>query len=238
MPNPYFKFKQFVVYHNRCAMKVGTDGVLLGAWADVSLSENILDVGTGSGLIALMSAQKNRNANILAIDSDMHAVEQANENFKGSQFTDRLIVRHISFQNLANQSHIGFDHIVSNPPYFVNSLKSPDKSRSLARHDDSLSLNDLIQLSRGLVNDNGKLSLILPFSQKIGAEQIALDCGWHISKCLTVFSLLDSNPKRVLMEFSANNVSEVVNQFLTIELARHQYSAEFKSLVKDFYLHM
>lgn len=238
MPNPYFAFKQFVVYHNRCAMKVGTDGVLLGAWTDVALTESILDVGTGSGLIALMLAQRNRDARVLAIDTDAGAIEQARENFTRSPFPNRLMVRHISFQNLANQTQIGFNHIVSNPPYFIDSLKSPNTSRSLARHADSLSLHNLIQLSRGLVSDDGKLSLILPYNQKADAEKMAIECGWHVSRSLSVFPLPDSNPKRVLLEFSANDVSEVVDQHLTIELARHQYSSEFKSLVKDFYLHL
>ena len=138
MPNPYFQFKRFTVYHDRCAMKVGTDGVLLGAWTDVSSSQQILDIGTGTGLIALMLAQRNVTAHITAIDIDEEAIEQAQGNIAASPWKNRIEVMKQDFcQYSANRL---FDTIVSNPPYFNQSLKGPDSQRNTARHTDSLEL--------------------------------------------------------------------------------------------------
>jgi tRNA1Val (adenine37-N6)-methyltransferase len=142
MSNPFFHFKQFTIYHNLCAMKVGVDGVLLGAWADCRNAGYILDAGTGSGLIALMLAQRS-NAIIHAIDIDENSCNQAEINFTNSPFHDRLSVEHISFQNYFPP--VRYDLIVSNPPYFANSLKSPDKNRNLARHDEFLPIEVLIK---------------------------------------------------------------------------------------------
>lgn len=133
MPNPYFSFKQFTVYHDRCAMKVGTDGVLLGAWADVVSARNILDIGTGTGLISLMMAQR-CNARIRAVDIDADAVEQARGNVAASPWQDRI---EVELQDICHfTSETLFDVIVSNPPYFTDSLKCPGKQRNIARHTD------------------------------------------------------------------------------------------------------
>jgi len=134
MPNPWFQFKQFTVWHDKCAMKVGTDGVLLGAWADMEQARSILDVGTGSGLIALMAAQRNLTAAITAIDIDESAIIQARENFDRSPWVNRLTAEPISLEDFAGSTDAMFDVIVSNPPYFHQSLHSPDKKRTLARH--------------------------------------------------------------------------------------------------------
>ena len=131
MPNPYFSFKQFTVYHDRCAMKVGTDGVLLGAWTDVSGARDILDIGTGTGLIALMLAQRSE-AHIVAVDIDEDAVKQAKENVEKSPWPGRIEVERHDI--CCFNSDIRYDVIVSNPPYFFNSLKCPDGQRNIARH--------------------------------------------------------------------------------------------------------
>ena len=143
MPNPFFRFKQFTVYHDRCAMKVGTDGVLLGAWTNLSQSRRILDIGTGTGLIALMMAQRVPEVPITAIDIDAEAVNQANENFSASPWNNRLeaVLQDVCTYTEKNS----FDTIVSNPPYFINSLKCPDNQRTTARHTDTLdAYNDAI----------------------------------------------------------------------------------------------
>ena len=142
MSNPYFRFKQFTVYHDLCAMKVGVDGVILGAWADCRNIKYSLDVGTGSGLIALMLAQRSE-AYIHAIDIGENAYKQAEINFNNSPFHDRLSLEQIAFQDFS--SSIKYDLIVSNPSYFVHSLKSPDKNRSLARHNEYLPLKVLLK---------------------------------------------------------------------------------------------
>ena len=236
MANSYFSFKQFTVFHDRCAMKVGTDGVLLGVWSDVSSSGKILDVGTGSGLIALILAQRNSASYVLAIDTDLNAVYQAKDNFQNSPFNNRLKVNHVSFQDFTQNTLEKFSHIVSNPPYFIQSMKSPDDLRTIARHNDSLPLDRLIQSSKEVVLDGGKLSLILPFDQKDEALEYAQECGWGLSRMTTVFPTTHSKPKRILLEFTDNYVGNVYESNLVIEFKRHQYSPEFIELTKEFYL--
>jgi len=144
MANPYFRFKQFTVFHDKCAMKVGTDGVLLGAWTDLKDTQKILDVGTGTGLIALMLAQRNPAALIDAIDIDPLALEQAEANSRNSPFSDRIAVKESSFQAFARLTGKQFDLIVSNPPYFSDSLMPPDRQRAQTRHSVTLTLDDLL----------------------------------------------------------------------------------------------
>lgn len=239
MPNSFFKFKQFTIYHDKCAMKVGTDGVLLGAWATVSDSRrSILDVGTGSGLIALMLAQRNSAAQILGIDIDANAVLQASENFENSPFSNRLRAEQTSFEEWIKSETEKVDLIVSNPPFFSDSLQSPNKKRTLARHDTSLLIKSLFEFSKMKLSENGLLSLILPYSQKQVCEQFARDNKWFLSRCTTVFPKPDSQPKRLLLEFSKNLVPQPQINEIVIEEARHKYTSDYIELTKDFYLKM
>ena len=248
MGNPYFQFKQFTIYHDLCAMKVGIDGVLLGAWANAENAEKILDVGTGSGLIALMLAQRNENALVDAIDIEKSAVRQAEINIQNSVWKERIKVQHISLQDFAWHMCKGekffapstaknkYDLIVSNPPFFVDSLKTPEKERTNARHADSLTHDELILLSKSLLAPNGKLCVILPVKEgnlcRIFAEKSGLFC----SKMVSVFPKPEAEAKRFLLEFNAEK-KELETTALTIETAiRHQYSTEFIKLAKDFYL--
>ena len=162
MPNPYFAFKQFVIHHDRCAMKVGTDGVLLGAWTDVSLAHRVLEIGTGTGLVALMLAQR-CGATILAIDIDKDAVGQAQENVSASPWGNRVEVGEQDVRSY--ETNMLFDTIVSNPPYFIDSLKCPDGQRSTARHTDTLHADELMEKVPELLTPEGKFSLIIPFEQ-------------------------------------------------------------------------
>jgi len=237
MANTYFQFKQFTVHHDICAMKVGTDGVLLGAWTDVKNARRILDVGTGSGILALMMAQRNLSAEILAIDVNDKAVKQAVVNIKNSPFSDKIKVDHVSFQQLATNNKYVYDLIVTNPPYFVDSLKSPDKSRTEARHSTGLNLNDLFYFSKQIISENGSLSMILPFDQKMNALAEANSCGWFLLRSTDVYPKPNSKPKRVLLEFTTNEFSKIEEE-LTIEIERHIYSEDYISLTKDFYIKM
>lgn len=148
MPNPYFKFKQFTVYHDRCAMKVGTDGVLLGAWAQVDNARRILDVGTGTGLIALMTAQRSQ-AHIMGIDIDEKAVGQAEENVKASPWKERISICRKDVMQMCREVDGTFDAIVSNPPYFVENVHCPDARRNVARHTGVLPLASYWQQWKG-----------------------------------------------------------------------------------------
>lgn len=235
MPNPYFSFKQFTVYHDRCAMKVGTDGVLLGAWADVSSSQKILDVGTGTGLIALMLAQRCVEARITAIDIDGEAVLQARENMNASPWGNRM---EAVLQDLKTfQPDVLFDTIVSNPPFFVDSLKCPDDQRNRARHTDTLPACFLLRKSAELLEEGGGLSLILPAEQTEGLITLAEGEGLYLSRLTSVITRPGLPPKRSLMEFR-KQVSACEKNSLIVELARHVYTEDYIALTRDFYLKM
>ncbi|NDV94471.1 methyltransferase domain-containing protein [Dysgonomonas sp. 521] len=235
MPNSYFRFKQFTVYHDRCAMKVGTDGVLLGAWADVAGAGTVLDIGTGTGLIALMIAQRNNDAAIDAIDIDMDAVVQAKENIANSPFSSRITCFNTPLQDFQGQAGRKYDLIVSNPPFFIQSLKSPVRGRTLARHTDSLPMEDLIQIASSLLSEKGKLSLIYPHEYSGELQLLAQQAGLFTSCIVNVYPTDNSSPKRVLMEFS-KAVSDFSESSLVIEKTRHVYSDDYTALTKDFYL--
>lgn len=181
MANPYFRFKKFTVYHDKCAMKVGTDAVLLGAWADTSFCRNILDIGTGTGIIALMLAQRSQ-ATVEAIDIDKEACVQATENAAASPYTERIKVVHASCADFAaSNQQKRYDLIVSNPPYFINSLKCPDNKRTVARHTDTLLLSDLIREAQTLLSPSGRIALVLPYERL--EEVKALASANHLYIC-------------------------------------------------------
>ena len=235
MPNPFFAFKQFTIHHDRCAMKVGTDGVLLGAWVNLSNSHRILDIGTGTGLIALMMAQRCNDSNITAIDIDTEAVSQANENIQASPWKDRVIAIQQDIRSFhPNKS---FDTIVSNPPYFINSLKSSDTQRNTARHTDTLSAEDLIRKTADLLTEDGYFSIILPTEQIEELIQISERVGLYPSRRTQVITRPGLMPKRTLMEFCKRETSFPTNP-LVIELDRHVYSEEYIALTRAFYLNM
>ncbi|MDH6308241.1 tRNA1Val (adenine37-N6)-methyltransferase [Dysgonomonas sp. PFB1-18] len=237
MPNPYFRFKQFTVYHDRCAMKVGTDGVLLGAWCDVQDAVSALDVGTGTGLIALMLAQRNPSLKINAIDIEENAVIQACENIDRFPLAGGINCFCLSLQDFAEQIHLTkkYDLIVSNPPYFEQSLKSPNRGRTLARHTDTLPINELLSTSTKLLSDKGKLSVIYPYEYKDTLLKLSEENQLYISRFTNVHPTPTSAPKRILAELT-KQAAPLIETDLVIEKERHVYSDGFTALVKDFYL--
>ncbi len=232
MSNPYFKFKQFTVFHDRCAMKVGTDGVLLGAWADCRNATTILDIGTGSGLIALMLAQRS-NAQIDALEIDKDACKQSLDNISKSPFKDRIHVIHADFSDFMTNKK--YDLIVSNPPYFSNSLQAPDRQRNLARHDFALPLETLMSGSKALLNPGGKIALILPSDTTELVSRIALDNNLYVHQEVWVYSRSESPVKRILYEISDRKFILQISS-LIIEKERHIYTDEFRKLTDPFYL--
>ena len=233
MSNTFFQFRQFTVFQDLCAMKVGTDGVLLGAWADCENANHILDVGTGTGLIALMLAQRSK-ALITGIDLEESAFRQAQHNVNLSPFAERIEIQHCDF--LQFEAEKTFDLIVSNPPYFVNSLKAPDNERSNARHNDSLPLEKLLSQSISLLSPQGRIALVLPSDLLDTAEKTANELQLYNTRKTFVKTTLQKTPKRVLLEYSRLQPTEQHEDILCIELARHKYSDEFAALTKDFYL--
>ncbi len=234
MSNPYFQFKQFTVRHDLCAMKVGTDGTLLGAWTKCMNAKRILDVGCGSGLIALMLAQR-CPASIDAIDIDEGAITQTGINIKASPFAERIHVWLESLQKLSERP-LTYDLIVSNPPYYSTLSECPDQQRNIARHTATLSLHDLLNGSRKLLSPNGHLSLILPFEQRESLIQTAHSCSLFLYHETAVSSIYNNSPIRLLVDFSVEDCGNPTSDTLFIKNADHQFTDEFRALVKDFYL--
>lgn len=236
-----FRFKHFMVRHDLCAMKIGTDAILLGAWAAAIKPPSnwdvgtILDIGTGSGVLALMMAQRFPTAVVSAVEIDMAACGQAFDNFEASPFCDRLTLVRSSIQDF--HPHGQFDLIVCNPPWFQNSLKPPDASRSIARHSDSLSLGDLGTAAGRLLSPGGVLAIILPIEQAATFMNIAKESHLYCQRVCNVHPTPTSPPKRQLLEFSNRpREQEFGREDLVIETARKQYSNEYSRLAKDFLL--
>jgi tRNA1Val (adenine37-N6)-methyltransferase len=234
MPNSYFKFKQFIIYQENCAMKVGTDGVLLGAWVNAGKASTILDIGTGTGLIALMLAQRSE-ARIDAIDIDIDAVNQAKANIEKSPWYDRIHIIHEAFQTYSQKS-IKYDLLVTNPPYFLNALKSADAKRSIARHDHQLSQFDLIEGAARLLDPDGKFGVILPFTEyQIFTEQMQANNLFENRKTL-VFTKPGKKPARILAEFSFFKLPVEMGEIVIEKYGRHAYSEEYIELTRDYYI--
>ncbi len=236
MSNPYFQFKQFTVWHDKCAMKVGTDGVLLGAWASVRNAHRILDVGTGTGLVALMLAQRSLpDANIVALEIDEAAAGQARENVARSSWKERIEVVQVDFKKY--QSSAKFDVIVSNPPYFIDSLGCPDQQRNSARHNDSLTYEDLLAGVAGLLAEDGTFTIVIPADVADRVKMIASAKRMQAVRQLNVITKPGGIPRRTLITFSFANQKCIVEELLT-EVARHQYSKEYVALTREYYLNM
>jgi len=237
MANNYFQFKQFKVLQDKAAMKVGTDSVLLGAWANIDNATRILDIGTGTGLLALMAAQRNTNAEIIAIDIDEDACQQAYENFQESPWADRLSIIHSPLQEFTQNNSSTFDYIISNPPFFHKSLKSENLSRNLARHNDSLSYSELFHCSVNLLSTNGILGMIIPYLSENDVMSINKHYDYNLLRLLHVKGDKNKPIIRSILEFSSLITSDYSSDLLIIEEGRrHSYSNEYKSLTKDFYL--
>jgi len=236
MPNSFFKFKQFTVWHDKCAMKVGTDGVLLGAWAPIDSASRILDIGTGTGLVALMLAQRApADVSVTALEIDKNAVVQARENVEHSPWNDRIEVLEGDFNSF--QSEDKFDLIVSNPPYFVDSLTCPNGQRSVARHNDSLTYHNLVKGVSRLLANKGVFTIIIPMDVADSVVEVASTYGLNPLKQLSIITKPGVSPKRTLITFGFENRECVTNE-LVIEYERHQYSEAYVDLTKDFYLKM
>jgi len=234
MPNPYFRFKKFTVFHDRCAMKVGTDGVLLGAWTSITNTQQILDIGTGSGLIALMLAQRSL-AKIDAVEIDREACNQARENIINSPWLNRIQIYHNSIQNYTINCPKRYNLLISNPPFFTNASKSAIKERTVARHSDLLEQFEILQIAEKLLYEDGRLAIIYPTEQAIIFQEKAETFGFYCQRKLYVKSTPQSPIKRILLELGKIS-REYQESTVIIEMARHNYSAEFVNLIKDFYL--
>ena len=238
-----FHCKQFAVWQNEQVFKVGTDGVLLGAWVDVVFSSKILEVGTGTGLIALMIAQRscahNNQTQITAIDIDEISARIAKYNVKESKFADQVNVIHKSLQNLEQSCDEKFDLIVSNPPYFIDSTKSSYAVKNDKRHTSELSQIDLAKSAANLLQNEGKLAVILPVVEGNLFVNICRDAGLYLRRRTVVYPKKSKAAARLLLSFcKSSETLEIIdkNLFIHNEQKERTYTTEYVELTKDFYL--
>lgn len=236
MKNALFRFKQFQIDQSKSAMKIGTDGVLLGAWTSVnSKPKTILDIGSGTGLIALMLAQRTASSIIKAIEIEEDAAAEAAANFKDSPWSDRLELIHANILNYTQKSIETFDLIVSNPPFFTAPFKASEDSRSTARDNNYLPYEDLFSCVDQLLNVTGSFSMVCPFEYRNKLFKLGLEQNLHIVQELQVKGTSTSSFKRILMRFEKTK-SSLLTEELILEESRHQRTSEHQQLVKDFYL--
>lgn len=235
MANQYFKFKQFTIRQDKCAMKVGTDGVLLGAWTNTDNVSRVLDVGTGTGLIAIMLAQRS-SAFIDAVEIDKPAYLQALENGSSSPWKDRLCFICSSFNDFIISTSRKYDLIISNPPYHNETTRSPKTGRQLARHSSNLSYSNIIESASNLLTSTGKISLILPAADESDAQNIAERNALTCTRKTHVIPSPGKEFSRSLLEFSRQAWPLIENLILIEDKGRHLYSAEYIRLTRDFYL--
>ena len=236
MPQTTFRFKQFSIEQDRTAMKVGTDGVLLGAWAGLSQTGNILDIGTGTGVIALIAAQRT-NAAVIALEPDNDSFQQATENFIRSKWNNRIISVRTSLQEYTENTSLKFDSIVSNPPFHEENVLSDDERKNIARHSDSLPVNIIINSSAALLAENGSSSLIYPCHHLEEIKNQIKHSGLYLQRLTYVRPIPGKDSHRILVQFGKVK-TEITESEITIEDGRrHHYTAEYKKLTEPFYLY-
>jgi len=233
-----FSFKEFIIQQDRCAMKIGTDGVLLGAWASIAHNPfSILDVGTGTGILSLMLAQRSHAETIEAIEIDDAAFEQAAENFENSPWGDRLFCYHAGFNEFVEEIDDEYDLIISNPPFYTENYKTENKQRDLARFSDALPFEHLLHGIAKLLSENGIASFIIPFTEEATFITIAEKTGLFPNRITRVKGTPITEIKRSLMSFSFTKTNIDTSE-LIIETSRHQYTEDYINLTKNFYLKM
>ncbi len=236
--NKPFEFKEFTVHQDKCAMKIGTDGVLLGAWTPIDHQPySILDIGTGTGVIALQLAQRSLAETIDGLEIDADAYEQAVENFENSDWADRLFCYHASLALFKEEIEDSYDLIVSNPPFYTDDFVSENEARNKARFTTSLSFEELVASVAMLLSKEGVFSVVIPFKEEEHFVKLAKNVSLYPTRICRVKGHITSAIKRSLLTFGFHQ-SEIEISELVIEIERHQYTQDYKDLVQDFYLKM
>jgi tRNA1Val (adenine37-N6)-methyltransferase len=234
-----FEFKQFSIEQDKAAMKVGTDGVLLGAWTPINNNpKTILDIGTGTGIIALMLAQRTSASQIDALEIEENAYEQSVDNFENSPWSDTLFCYHAGLDEFIEEPEDEYDLIVCNPPFYAENYKTDDKNRDLARFQDAMPFEELVEAADLLLSENGIFSVVLPYKEENKFIRLAKEFQLFPIKITHVKGTPSSETKRSLLAFSRNESLNFTIDELVIETTRHQYTAEYIELTKEFYLKM
>ncbi len=233
-----FQFKKFSVEQDKCAMKIGTDSVLLGAWCPIENNPfSILDIGAGTGVLSLMLAQRTTAEQIDAIEIDEDAYEQCVDNFEGSPWSDRLFCFHAGLDEFMDEPEDEYDIIISNPPFYTEDYKTEDEQRDLARFADAMPFEDLVEAANLLLSENGIFVVIIPYKEEENFLALAKDFELFPFKITRVKGTPSTEIKRSLLAFSRTKKETSIDE-LIIETARHQYTEDYISLTKDFYLKM
>jgi tRNA1Val (adenine37-N6)-methyltransferase len=234
-----FQFKKFTINQERCAMKVGTDGVLLGAWCPIGNHPfSVLDIGAGTGILSLMLAQRSNAEQIDAIEIDENAYEQCVENFEGSPWGDRLFCFHAGLDEFIDEPEDQYDIIISNPPFYSEDYKTESEQRDLARFQEAMPFEELIEAAHLLLSENGIFSVIIPYKKEKSFIAMAEGFDLHPFKITRVKGTPTTEIKRSLLAFSFAKKERIEQGELIIETARHQYTGDYIALTKDFYLKM
>jgi tRNA1Val (adenine37-N6)-methyltransferase len=234
-----FKFKQFTVQQDRCAMKIGTDGVLLGAWCPIDNNPfSVLDIGAGTGILSLMLAQRSNAEQIDSLEIDEEAYEQCVENFENSPWSDRLFCFHAGLDEFVDEPEDEYDLIISNPPFYSEDFKSDNSQRDLARFQDALPFEDLIEAANLLLSENGIFAVIIPFKEEKNFIDLCAEVELYPVKVTRVKGTPTTEIKRSLLAFKRYELSTLTADELIIETSRHQYTDDYINLTKDFYLKM
>ncbi len=234
MSHNVFHFQQFSINQDKTAMKISTDGVLFGACCNFENAENILDIGTGTGLLSLMAAQKSA-AKITAVEIDNDAYLQAVENVKNSKFSDRIKIFHGDFLTFYKTCGEKYGYIISNPPFFENAFKSNDYKRNFARHTDSLPFEMMIKGVKEIISENGFFSVIIPFDKSLDFVRLCALSKLHLCKKITVYSKRNVPPFRVILTFSKQILPIDYDEIFIYENNK-TYSEKFRRLTANFYL--
>lgn len=233
-----FQFKAFLIRQDQCAMKVGTDGVLLGAWADVSSAQHILDIGAGTGLIAIMLGQRTQDtaAVVHAVEVDTASAKQALENMRAAPWADRLMLFETSIQDYARLTDQRYDLIVSNPPFFSGGTFSGNQDRNDVRHTVKLPHGDLLTSVRRLLSPKGKFCVILPLIEGMRFQEMAAEYGLFCTKVTHVRPKADKGVERLLLQFEFTDKGLSSDELIIQKEARNDWTDAYITLTRDFYL--
>jgi tRNA1Val (adenine37-N6)-methyltransferase len=234
-----FNFKQFTVQQDRCAMKIGTDGVLLGAWCPIDNNPfSVLDIGAGTGILSLMLAQRSNAEQIDSLEIDEEAYEQCVENFENSPWSDRLFCFHAGLDEFVDEPEDEYDIIISNPPFYSEDYKTDSSQRDLARFQDALPFEDLIEAADLLLSENGIFAVIIPYKEEERFIDLCAEVELFPVKVTRVKGSHATPIVRSLLAFKRYELSVLTADELVIEISRHEYTDDYINLTKDFYLKM
>lgn len=231
-----FHFKKFSIDDSTAAMKIGTDSVLLGAWTPCGKDTRILDIGSGSGILAIMMAQRTNKTEIDAVEIEPEAADLARKNVQLSPWSNRIHVFSSSVQDFSSKANTKYSLVISNPPFFTDSLKTPDKARNVARHNDILPVTDLLKITADLLTESGKAAFIIPSDAYKNWTLEASNRCLYPAYITRVKSSHNHHPHRVMVVFTRDKKTEIIDNELAIYSLKDVYTNEYRELTKEFYL--